>query len=259
MIVLFAAAVQLALHDYLYGKPSLNGERPPFLMARVIADGPGLWYLQRHCPEVKFVLCDYLHDLPQDPDKFLWGADGIWQNADEDTEKRLRQEEIPFVRATLRAYPVAQLSKSAANFWQQLRSFGLDLFGPSDWVLEEFAGVLPGDRSRYLHSRQARDALPLEFFTSVQNWAVVASLVIIAAFMPSMYRGRRSRLIGLGLVIVSTVVANALVTGALSTVEERLQSRVIWLLPLLAALLLLDRRDQWQEGGKAAFAHSVCG
>jgi hypothetical protein len=74
-----------------------------------------------------------------------------------------------------------------------------------------------------------------------------------------MYRGRRSRLIGLGVVIVSTVVANALVTGALSTVEERLQSRVIWLLPLLAAVLLLDRRDQWQEGGKAAFAHCVCG
>jgi len=250
IIVLLAVAAQLALHTYLYGKPSLNGERPPFLMARVIADGPGFWYLKQHCRQVKFVLCDHLHDLPQEPDEFLWGEKGIWQNADEETERRLRQEEIPFVLATLRAYPVAQLSRSATNFGQQLRTFGLDLFGPSDWVLEEFAGVLPSDRSRYLQSRQARDALPLEFFTSVQNWTVVASLVVIAAFIPRMYRSRLPRLMGLGIVIVSAVMANALVTGVLSMVEERLQSRVIWLLPLLAGVLLLDWRDPRQEGGR---------
>ena len=160
MIVLFAAASQLVLHNYLYGEPSLNGERPPFLMARIIADGPGLWYLQQHCGEVKFVLCDHLHDLPESPDDFLWGANGIWQNADEATEKRLREEEMPFVLATLRPYPPAQLSKSAANFWQQLQAFGLNLFGPNDWALEKFASVLPRDRSRYLASRQEQGALP---------------------------------------------------------------------------------------------------
>jgi hypothetical protein len=41
LIVLLAAAAQLALHAYLYGEPSLNGPRPTFLMARVIADGHG--------------------------------------------------------------------------------------------------------------------------------------------------------------------------------------------------------------------------
>ena len=40
-MVALAAVAQLALHGYLYGKPSLDGERPPFLTARVIADGPG--------------------------------------------------------------------------------------------------------------------------------------------------------------------------------------------------------------------------
>ena len=40
-ILAVAAAAQLVLHGYLYGKPSLNGERMPYLMARVIADGPG--------------------------------------------------------------------------------------------------------------------------------------------------------------------------------------------------------------------------
>jgi hypothetical protein len=247
MIVLFAAVSQLALHAYLYGTPSLNGERPPFLMARVLADGPGLWYLQQHCPNVQFVLCDHLQELPQDPDVFLWGEKGIWGNADDATTSRLRQEEMPFVEATLRAYPWAQLSRSLSNFGQQLRIFGFYLFGPSDWMAEEFASVLPGERSQYLQSRQAQDELPLEFFTSVQNWTVLASLAIIVAFLPRMFRRGPPRLIGLGIVIGSTVVANALVTGALSMVEDRLQSRVIWLVPLLAIVLVLDWCEQLQK------------
>ena len=258
MIVMLASVSQLALHGYLYGTPSLNGERPPFLMARVLADGPGLWYLQQHCPEVRFVLCDHLQELPQDPDVFLWGEKGVWANADDATTSRLRQEEMPFVLATLRAYPRAQLSKSLANFGEQLRIFGFYLFGPSDWMAEEFASVLPGERSQYLQSRQAQDDLPLEFFTSVQNWTVFASLVIIVAFLPRLWRSRPPRLIGLTMVIVSTVVANALVTGTLSMVEDRLQSRVIWLVPLLAIVLVLDWCEQLQESGRLVLskAHS---
>jgi hypothetical protein len=53
-------------------------------------------------------------------------------------------------------------------------------------------------------------------------------------------------------VIVSTVIANALVTGALSMVEDRLQSRVVWLLPLLAGILILDWFDQRQQEANPA-------
>ena len=39
-------------------------------------------------------------------------------------------------------------------------------------------------------------------------------------------------------------MANALVTGVLSNVEERYQARVVWLLPLLAAVFVLHWLDQ---------------
>jgi hypothetical protein len=240
MIVLLAAAAQLALHDYLYGEPSLNGDRPPFLMARVIADGPGRWYLEQHCAEVKFAICDHVHNLSGDPDNFLWGADGIWQNADDDYAQRLRQEEMPFVLATLRAYPRQQLAQSAIAFWKQLIAFGLYDLDASDVILDDIDSVLPGQRPRYLRSRQAQNTLPLEFFTSVQNWVVVISLVVMGAFIPRLWRLRSPRIVALSLVIVSTVIANALVTGPLSMVEDRFQSRIIWLLPFLAGLFVLD-------------------
>ncbi|MFZ0818552.1 MAG: hypothetical protein WAM91_00665 [Candidatus Acidiferrales bacterium] len=243
MIVLLAAAAQVALHTYLYGEPSLNGERPPFLMARVIADGPGRWYLEQHCGQVKFAICEYVHNLPNDSDEFIWGENGIWQSASEEMENRLRREEIPFVLATLRAYPRAQISKSLANFWEQLTTFGFEL-DANDWVLKEFDNVLPSGRAHYLQSRQARDAIPFDFFVIVQYCAVIASLVLIAVFTILIWRHKTSRIVGLGTVILLTVVANAFVTGALSTVEDRYQSRVIWLLPFLACVLMLDWRSR---------------
>jgi hypothetical protein len=249
IIIVLAAGAQLALHAYLYGEPSLNGDRPPFLMARAIADGPGRWYLEQHCGEVKLAICDHVHNLPNDPDNFLWGSDGIWQNVDDDTQARFRQEEIPFVLATLRAYPREQLSTSVAAFWKQLMAFGLVDLDGSAWVLQSFDSVLPGGRTRYLESRQKRGAMPLEFFTSVQNWTILASVVVIGAFIPRLWRRGCPRIVGLSWMIISTVIANAMVTGTLSMVEDRFQSRVIWLLSLLAGLLLVDWLDQRQAPG----------
>jgi hypothetical protein len=44
-------------------------------------------------------------------------------------------------------------------------------------------------------------------------------------------------------VIFFTVIANAFVTGVLSEVDGRYQSRVIWLLPLLAGAFVLEWLD----------------
>jgi hypothetical protein len=248
MIILVPAAALLALNAYLYGKPSLNGERPPFLTARILADGPGRWYLQQHCgKDAKFVVCDDVHNLPDNTDDFLWSPDGIWENASDEKQTRLLQEEVPFVLATLRAYPGAQISKSAVNFWDQLTSFGVEDFGANDWVSKEVGNEIRGGESRYMRSRQSHDALPLEFFTTVQFCAVIASLILIAVFIRQMWRRRPSRLMALTAIIFSTVILNALVTGVLSGAEDRYQSRVIWLLPLLAGLLMLDWRGAREQ------------
>jgi len=250
LIIVLAAVAQLALHNYLYGEPSLNGDRPPFLMVRLIADGPGRWYLEQHCGEAKFArfaMCNHVGDLDESPDQFLWGEDGVWQNSSREEQKRILQEEVPFALATLRTYPRAVLARSAANFWNQLITFDLG-FEANDWVGEEFDRALPGQKSHYLRSRQVRDELPLVFFSTVQDCVAVVSLLVIVLLSVWFWRTKSSRLMGFAVVVVPALVANAVVTGTLSMVENRYQSRVIWLLPLLAALLLLD----WNAHRKAA-------
>ena len=100
-IVMLAAIAQVALNSYLYGKPSLNGERPPFLTARLIADGPGRWYLEQHCSETKFAGCGHLRELRDDSDQFLWADDGVWRTSSIEAREQMLREEIPFALATL--------------------------------------------------------------------------------------------------------------------------------------------------------------
>jgi hypothetical protein len=241
-IIAVAAAAQIALNFYLYGEPSLNGKRPPFLMARVISDGPGRWYLQQHCGQTRFTICDYLPVIHEGitSSGVLWASPGIWRSASPTTRRMLRAEETRFVLATIRAYPREQLRFSARDFKEQLTTFGLWGYQPNSFVLEVFDHAFPGRRFQYLRSRQAHADLPAEFSSAVQTWAVVASVVLIVVLAAFRLRHLSRRLLELTVIVVSMVIANAFVTGVLSEVLDRYQSRVVWLLPLLAGLFVLD-------------------
>jgi hypothetical protein len=255
-IALIAAAAQLALNSYLYGKPSLNGERPPFLTARLIADGPGRWYLEQHCGDRRFAGCGRVLDLRNDSDQFLWADDGVWKTSSSDSQDQMLREEIPFALATLRTYPRAQLSKSALNFWQQLNSFEIG-FDANAWMVQRFDEVLPVGKARFLRSRQAVNGLPFDFLSMIQNWTVVASLPIIVILGIVSWRRWTSRLAGLAVVIIPAVIANAFVTGVLSTVEDRYQSRVVWLVPFLAVTLIFVWLANLRAVPREDLSHSV--
>ena len=178
-IVLVVVGAQMALHGYLYGKASLFGNRMPYTMARFIADGPGRWYLQQHCGELDWAICDRVGDLPDNDDDFLWTDGGVWQGASPAKQQQMLKEEWPLVLATVRAYPGAQLRVSLANFGTELTNFGLWDFTPNPWMESELNKVLPGALPRYLRTRQAQSRLPTEFFTTVQQWVVLASALAI--------------------------------------------------------------------------------
>ncbi len=56
VILFITAATQIGLNYILTGKPSLNGDWPPVLTARIIVDGTGRKYLETHCPDAKLLL-----------------------------------------------------------------------------------------------------------------------------------------------------------------------------------------------------------
>jgi hypothetical protein len=256
LCVVLAAVSHLALHKYLYGETSLNGERPAFLTARIISDGPGRRYLEAHCipksdgqqdGEADWVICRYRDRLTNDVDNFLWAPDGIWESLSTEDQRLMVKQEGAFVAATVRAYPREQIRASLGNFWRQLLDFGLDDLDPSSYVLDDFASTMPAAKPYYLVSRQVGDEMPLDRFTAIQNVTVGVSVVLIALLAGLVLR-RGARLRGLSFVVVAMVVANAFVTGAMSMVDPRFESRVIWLVPLLAGLFVLVSIDARRAG-----------
>jgi hypothetical protein len=239
-IVVVAAGSQLALYNYLDGKPSLNGERPPYLMARIIADGPGRQYLYENCAHLDWAVCAHLSSLSDDADDFLWSPDGVYESSSDGEQSRMRQEELPLVLATLHRYPREQLARSMANFRNQLGSFGLYGFDDNPWMRQELAQRLPSAQAAYLKSRQAQATLPMDLFTSLQFWTVLASLAVVGTLMLLRFKQHSHRLATLALIVAAMVAANAFLTGVLSMVDDRYGCRIMWMIPLLAGLFLLE-------------------
>ena len=73
--------------------------RPPFVMARLIQDGPGYQFLQKNCATKHYVVCNYMDRLSI-PSGFLWSTDpneGVYNVADLATRIALSSEEVSFV------------------------------------------------------------------------------------------------------------------------------------------------------------------
>jgi cytochrome c oxidase subunit IV len=85
---------------------------------------------------------------------------------------------------------------------------------------------------------------------------VTGSAVLIAIGIPMLWWWHRWQILGLIAIIVPTVVVNALITAVLSESDSRYQSRVIWLIPLTAGLILTDslnrRRNLFNGSGAGA-------
>jgi hypothetical protein len=234
--------LQTGLNLRLYHHASIDGNRPPYLEARMIADGPARLYLQQHCGEhTDWELCKHVAELPDNDDLFLWEEGGIWPSATPAQQSALLHEEMPLALATLRTYPGALIQVSFSNFISQLSGFGLDDFDNNNYMQANVGAVLRNARPAYDRSLQAHNATPWQPFTAVQNITVLLSLAVLAVCLPALLRKAEPRWMGLTLIVLATLLFNAAVTGILSEVDSRYQACIVWLLPLLAGLLLLHR------------------
>jgi hypothetical protein len=238
-VVALAAVTQVAVHERLHGRASLFGRHPPYITARVLADGPARIYLQQHCAALTWEICRHVDNLPTDEQKFIWQPGNVWSSATPEQRERLRAEEMPLVLATLRAYPVEQTEASLKNALHQLVFMGPAEFIDAPYFTEAtLDGIAPGVYAKYRQSVQARDGMPQTFVRRAQMVVVGLSVLVMVGYVPWLLRSGERRLMGLTVVVVSVVPANAFVTGALSALDARYQGRVAWMVVLLAALML---------------------
>ena len=219
-----------------------------FYMGRMVENGILKKYLDETCVTKNYQLCAYKDSLPATADRFLWDFEnspvyklGGW--------KTTKKEFNEIISATFSESKYLKLHVSAAlkNSVQQLSTFDLGegniAFGKGT-VLEDRIGIfIPNDAIRYNNSRQTKNELSLFNDFNLSQKLVVSSSLFLLLFVMIVNPIRKKIAPLLVLLIVFTLIGvlyNDVVCASLSTVANRFAVRVVWMLPFLVFLVVLN-------------------
>lgn len=217
---------------------------PPFLMARLIADGPGTRFLREHCATERFDVCRFAARFPMSSQQFLWGrapSEGVMKQVSAAERRALSSEQLRFAVAVVRNYPGEELYSAVRNTLLQISTLEDADLNYDSGMKQTLHDAMPdGDFNRARRSLAFRGLWPAALIARVQALVALGSVLTIGWFLirtpPGLFGSAASRF---GLLMVLGVLANAAVCGILSEVVGRYQSRVVWVLPLGAIMLAL--------------------
>lgn len=236
-------------------------KKPPFLMARIIDDGPGWRYLNEVCPQKEaFAVCKYRdREGVRGANEFLWdGEIGVFTTLPYEGRIELIEEEWRFVAAVFRKYPIETVGAAAANVLELLTHVA-----PLEaWVDPGAAFKMPSFESASLFEvapflyqcvsapRSCMPTIPYSLVLVVVAATTIVSLGTIAAHFLVRTRTILSaaqgddtydRVVLFSLVVLCGLLVNAVLCGTFSGPFYRYQARVIWLTVVAAALLEVSR------------------
>lgn len=216
----------LALNRVAFGETSLTSKQYPFLLARSVNDGPGRWYLEKNCPELRYTICTlYPHGLPKGGAlEFLWGKDGVVERATPAQMDQIRAEEREIVVAAAREYAGYEVRKLSFNIARQLFTFQPYPFEHRLVVDETGTPQLaPAPRTN-------------QGLLRIIGLLTAISAALGAAWLGWTFFKERGLRPVIALVFLG-ILGNAATCAILSAVSHRYQARVVWLLPLFALAL----------------------
>ncbi|MGZ8408264.1 MAG: GtrA family protein [Caulobacteraceae bacterium] len=254
--------------------------RPPFLMARVLADGPGRDYLRAACARGEdWELCRFKDNKLKTSDEILWSnikGVGVFNLSNPVQRMALEDQEKAFVLKSIAHDPVGQVTASLKNWGFQLTQIHLDdaVKDPTVYLKHKYwrktwVGYLLRQQGP---CTAAGECKPRINWRTLVSWhrAVMWMTLAFLAFrltrpdIAAAIRRRRDwndpqvRALAAVALIAAAIVINAAVCGILSGVFPRYQSRIAWLIPAAAGLLALAfapswKRERWEEAVMSVF------
>jgi hypothetical protein len=233
----------------LFGRVVLSRSAAIFTLARLVGTGAAQRYLEGACPTTRYALCSERAGLRASVDWFLWDPHGPTTRSVVSMargDSTLLREAPEIVARTVHEEWPALLARSIQDGQRQLISFGIDFGGYSPYVDRSVRRLgLPLSRA-YRTSRQSNQTLFTEFFTRVHYAIVGAALASLLMLLPGLRHPAERPCCALIGMVLFGVVLNAWILAALSEVQERYESRVIWLVPFVAAVAAL----RWSGQGR---------
>lgn len=265
LVLTAAAASVVAGKAYVHAFEMRTGHglgRPPFLMARLLADGPGRLYLNKACtgPDTPFILCRFKGDALARSDDILWEDKpglGVFNAVKPPEQLVMEKQEGAFVRGVIAYDPAGVAGAALRNWGRQLVKISSHdpLRDPRQFLANEY-----WQTTRLVDLiADARACKPIgpgcrPFLrpTPTKWWHVAVILLslayglwrftrpeVIAALADRTQPWSREavRLAAAGAILLLAVVVNAGVCGVLSGAFSRYQARIIWLIPMGVGLI----------------------
>ena len=252
--VMGAVLILLATNLWGHGRAALSPHGATFALARLQADGPAAAVIRERCPGSGWYLCAFADRLPMDSDLFLWSPASPVNRAPDGTPRflggaLLSPEAGVIVGETLRSRPAEVAASLLRNTLVQM----VTATAGDTLVADHLAVTVrpriaeafpPAALAAYDAALQPRGVLPAAAAPFL--WPHGPVLVLGAALALLAWaraaRGGDARRLGLVVGVLVAVSANAAATGGLSKPHLRYEARILWLMPVIAALALLPRR-----------------
>ncbi len=222
----------------------------PFITARLIVDGPGLAYLDEHCPDDTLATCALHEALSWSDDPYRLTAThivfersprlGSFLLMSAADQKAVAAEQRAFFFRVLADRPFGTVYALMENAAVQLMMNSIKMTVPNAAVVKNAKTLsgLPDAKLGVLDSVLRRDQPWLGVAETAHTAIYLLSLAVVVALL--LWPGRVAPRIKLFVLFVLIGIAvNALVCGGVSQPADRYGARVMWLLPFSAAFLLL--------------------
>lgn len=235
-----------------------------FLMGRLIETGVVQDYLNEYCQHEDYVLCERKNELPNKAYKFLWRDNSplydkecravnwtyCWESKNDAFGVLL------FDILKTPAYRNRVLKRCVQDFFIQIFDVNLGILDPQrentptyDWVKSKY----PNDFTAYENSKQYASTLHFKTENRILSITLILSIFLLitaAVFKRKLdFIPNKPTLISFYFLILGILV-NALIVVSFSAVLDRYQSRVIWLIPLIALMFILLYKNKHAHGNK---------
>jgi hypothetical protein len=214
-----------------------------FLFGRMMQDGIVARYLADHCPDDTLRLCAYRDRLPATTNDWLWSERsplfqlGWW--------KAFEPEANRIIRESLVRYPEEHFVTAVASATMQATHFrtGEGMHSHDTWHVETVMAEHAPDAAETLRaSRQQSNQFDFTIIRAIQGpvaWLSMIALVLVIGLRKTFTDPASAAFAAACLL---ALLINAAICGIFSGPDPRYQSRIIWLAPFAAAVVLLARR-----------------
>jgi hypothetical protein len=238
--VVLAAGAFLVFSLAVSGEAKLSPRGDVFFSARLVADGTARPYLEKTCPSNPTPFCESLVKPSLSSGDILW-SDTSYLNRYKDAVAKVR-DASQLVHGTMATNASGVLTASVRHTAEQLVSFGsFDTLCPEQCasLSKIIAKHYGAEFGQFISSRQMTGRLPLAL-SSVHVAVGWLSIIFLPLLFAWSWLTKRHALSALILLTAAGLIGNAFIIGTLSEVHDRYQSRMIWLVPLVYGIALID-------------------